>query len=792
MCKSLFCSLLAVLASVCSISGANLEVLSSSASQFHFIIEFDFNDLDYRTESDSLKSHFYTVQIGIPYGANPRLQLAEGRQLGQVETTRKISPKFSSVSHPIVEVSRPLQVRGRSLVRLNIYPVIGSQMYHEVEVVLSFDGGHPSDGSMAYDPQFDRVFKTALANYDQFSRWPVYDKPVSKQVIEEGPFTGEGEWYRIEVNQTGIYSITGTQLQSAGLNLSNLESNDLHILNGGGLTLPQDNLKQRPKLEEISILVVDGGDGIFDNADTVFFYGEAVNRWLYRSGKEPYYVNHAYDDVNVYWLKVSNEPCVRMTEVDASPGLPIDTVITTFRRYRHSEQDNMLRRLANGGIPEYYTWYWSNESSMELFVTTPGAVEGELARFVLNGRTYNPGYMDLWVNDIPATDTCDQFNCRYGVSSLRDGLNEIRIALHGGSEADPYFNYLNIEYTSLLVPDGNVLDIVFDPFVGRARLDIIDNFSSSITIFDLADPLRPVILSGIECAGGDISFSVVGKSDGLNRYYAGMRSEALSPVSIERAWPADLYLSNTQTDLIIITSHDLIGALDEYIDYRQNEKRSISIVAAEDIYDNFSFGIFDPTAIRDFLKYAYEHYPTPAPSAVLFVGDANYDYLDHLGTGLINRVPSWILPSDGATSDDSYVYFGAYGLLDGDTSYIVGDRGYDMLTARWPVRSANEISTIISKIKHYEATSTRGFWRNKMTFVADDEHAAGSHDETFHANQTEELEQDHTPRSFQRNKIYLWDYPFVGRYKPDVNGDIVSAFNNGSLIVNYVGHGNPD
>ncbi|MEA2031149.1 MAG: type IX secretion system sortase PorU [candidate division Zixibacteria bacterium] len=792
LCKSLIFACFAVLVGVFPSRGANLQVISSSASQFHFTLTLNLDDLDYRTESDSLRSRFYTVQVGIPYGANPRLQLAEGNQLGVVKAIGGKSLKQSSVSHPVVELSKPLLVRGRQLVRLNIFPIVGAKMYHKVEVLLSFDEGMTAGGTVANDPYFDRIFQSVLANYKQFSRWPVYHKPATKQVVEKGPFSGDAEWYKIEINQTGIYGVTGSQLQSAGLNLNSLQSDNLHILNGGGLTLPLDNLELRPKLEEISILVADGGDGIFDLADTIFFFGEAVDRWLYRSGMEPNYVNNVYGDVNVYWLKIASETCNRMSEVDASPELPIDTIVTTFRRHLHSEQDNIIRRLSNGRIPDYYRWYWSDDPSMELFVTTPGAVENKSAHFVLNGYTYDPDYMDLWVNDVSATDTCNKFECRCGVSSLHDGLNEIYLELHGGSEAGPYFDCLNIEYTSLLVPDGNILDIMLEPFDGRARLDVIDNFTSQVMVLDLADPLHPAILTGVEHSEGTISFSVMAEGDGLNRFYVEDRSSALSPESVEHTSPADLYLTDKQTDLIVITDHTLVSTLDEYVEYRQNEERSISVVAVEDIYDNFSFGLFDPAAIRDFLKYAYEHYPSPSPSAVLFVGDGNYDYLNNLGTGLANRVPSWIMPSDGATSDDSYVYFGAYGLLDGDTSYTVGSRGYDMLTARWPVRSTDEINTIVAKIKQYESESTLGFWRNKITFIADDEHAGSNHEETFHADDCEELERYHTPRSFQRNKIYLWDYPFVGRYKPDVNGDIVKAFNDGSLIVNYIGHGSPD
>jgi len=58
--------------------------------------------------------------------------------------------------------------------------------------------------------------------------------------------------------------------------------------------------------------------------------------------------------------------------------------------------------------------------------------------------------------------------------------------------------------------------------------------------------------------------------------------------------------------------------------------------------------------------------------------------------------------------------------------------------------------------------------------------------------ETERLDSSYVPRQLTREKIYLWDYPSVNFSKPTCNDAIVRAFNNGTLLVNYVGHGNPE
>jgi hypothetical protein len=80
-------------------------------------------------------------------------------------------------------------------------------------------------------------------------------------------------------------------------------------------------------------------------------------------------------------------------------------------------------------------------------------------------------------------------------------------------------------------------------------------------------------------------------------------------------------------------------------------------------------------------------------------------------------------------------------------------------------------------------------WRNRITFVADDE------DGNTHVNQADQLAvlMDTTYRNFNINKIYFDAYvqqstPGGQRY-PEVTRDINNDVNRGALIMNYTGHG---
>jgi hypothetical protein len=784
----------------------DVTILSSSSSEFYCTVHNSLAGLERQTEADSTITFFNSVHVGIPYGATVNLVLVQGASLTALDIDDDELAKLSPKSYPLAVLSAPITVRGRQLVAVRVFPVVENSVYQEVTLKLGFSGGLTDGGVPANDPQFDRILAATLANFDQFKTWPVPDRGLQKVAQPvQGPFGMTSSWFKIAVNQTGLYKITGAQLEQVGLILDNLPSDSIHLFNGGGLPLEVSNDKPRPAFTEVSLLIEDGNDGIFNRSDYIIFFGEAVDRWLHRSDTMPRFINNPYTDRNIYWLCTSGFPNAgrRMSQIDAAPYGSVDTVITTFRRRVHAEEDHLLRCPDDGVITDYYRWYWANESELIFFVSTPGAIDEETASVQLVGRTYDNGdsndslgYMDLYVNGDWAVKTyCDRSNCSYYTASLVDGLNEIRVALWRDVNAPPYFDYLDLQYSSRLVPSNNTLDIALDSLAGSAQIEVIDDFRFPAVVLDVADPLHPAILTGYDSADGLITFQAELEDNGPNRFYVGTIQQALAPFFIEPASPPDLRAATEQIDLFIVAPREFAKAMDEYVDYRQTDGISMAVVTIEDIMDNFAYGLYDPTAIRDFLKYAYQNYPSPAPSAVLLVGDGTYDYLDHLGKGISNHVPPYIHPYDESASDDNYVYFGEYGILDSDTSfdtsYVPQDRGYDMMVARWPARNIREINIIISKTKVYESPANFGLWRTNILLVADDEFGTLDN-ETFHVTQTEELEKNHIPPLFHREKIYLWEYPFVNLSKPAVNDAIVNSINKGTLLFNFVGHGNPE
>jgi len=785
-----------------------VEVVSSSDIEFHFTVVTDsrLSSLDHEQTDDGRDLAYQSVLVGIPSGSSVRLLSAEGHSPVPVSLKPGdlLAGKISA--SPLVEISRPFEVRGRLMVNVRVNPVVGEAVYREVDIRLGFVGGEVGSRNIPADdgPVFKRLFSASLSNYEQTKQWPSASRSSVMSTSEaDNDLLKATTWYKVIVTETGLYRLTGSQMAQAGVSLTGLDPDSIRLFNAGGIRLNEDNDSARSSFEEVAIVVEGGLDGNFDAGDQILFYGEATSRWIFEPNLEPHYESNPYTTQNVYWLAVSGDfsgPAVRMLEVNTTPGGTEDTTFTSFSRRVRAEQENLF---STGGIPphifDYYTWFWTDESDLTIFVPTPGAIPGTAAslEFAANTNTGTGGasYMDVTINSASATDKdCNSRWCFFETTQLLDGLNQVDLQLGPvATNIPPYFNYVEIAYQSRLRPDNSKLDFALGSYDGRALIEIDDLFSSDPFMLDLSNPRQPRLLTGNERTGGFLSIEIDLAPTGPNQFYFTLMQQALSPVSITEASVNDLRDISRQADFIIVTTEAFAPYLDEYTTYRESQGYSIKVALVSDIIDNFSYGLYDPTAIRDYLKFAYENYPAPAPSAVLMVGDGNYDFLNHLGGGVPNHVPPNIRQTDSVYSDDAYVHFGKKGMLDSDTSYTnVPDRGFDMLTARWPAVNGKEILSIVQKIIGYETTGSFGLWRNKIALIADDQFGDNNSNEIFHTTQAEELDQTHIPSYFGREKIYLWEFPFVNRQKPAVNDAIVGAFNRGALIVNYIGHGNPD
>jgi len=196
------------------------------------------------------------------------------------------------------------------------------------------------------------------------------------------------------------------------------------------------------------------------------------------------------------------------------------------------------------------------------------------------------------------------------------------------------------------------------------------------------------------------------------RSYIMVGSNLKSP-RVERAAAGTLRSAGRRADYLVVGPRDLLPEAEPLLTLRRRQGLRSVAVAVEDIYAEFGFGESTPESVREFLRYAYHHWRKPAPRYVVLLGDATYDFKDHLGTGVVNRVPTLVLQTSYLwTASDS-----AYAAVNGD------DVLPDFAIGRLPAKNASEARAMVAKILTYEDGGA--FGSGPVVLVADDPDAGG-------------------------------------------------------------------
>ncbi|MFQ5583748.1 MAG: type IX secretion system sortase PorU, partial [Calditrichia bacterium] len=257
--------------------------------------------------------------------------------------------------------------------------------------------------------------------------------------------------------------------------------------------------------------------------------------------------------------------------------------------------------------------------------------------------------------------------------------------------------------------------------------------------------------------------------------------------------------SQRKGKFVIILPDEFYDAAEPLETFRESQQPfplQTERVRLSEIYREFSSCVEDVTAIRNFLKWAYNNWQD-YPEFVLLLGDGSYDYKGINFPNYINRVPAFEIEGatqtelDSRESDQYYVAF---------SSTSLGQLLPTIALGRVVANSITDIETYIEKVvkysKSYNINNEANGWQTTLTFVADDENPGVPGSEWFHLRDTESLINNYVPRKFDITKIYLVDYETqaggLSQIKPGATEDLLNQINRGTLMINFFGHGNPD
>ena len=715
-------------------------------------------------------------------------------------------PKEDLVSFGEFGLIREVFSQSINLSPIKFYPAQNRiRIYTKIIFKINFS----PNGVIASRPS-DNFLDGILVNYDVAKYWnqESANKKLNKITVSNSVLSS-GKWIRFEASEEGIYKISKSQLSLYGIDANNVDPRTIKIFNNGGKVLPENNSLPRPlDLEENAIIVVGEDDGKFDDADYILFYGRGNSFWDYGSdGKTISRFYHPYSNKNYYWITANGSNGKRITNKPGENTTPAFNQSTT-EAFESWEQDKI--NLGKTGRQFFGDDFSNSVTSRTYTNTLNGRVNSVPINYSLRFIVGAPSSMTFRMSE-NGTQIFQQnlagYSGKYIVgkshvinATFSDPLASNRSVLNLSVTPSTistvgYLDYFTIKYEKELRAFSDNLLFFSNPLGGLIEYSLIGFSSSNIKVFDVTDYSNvKLVTNHLLISGGECKFQINESAEQRSKYLAVENNGYKSPTNPIEISNSNLHGEVTGAKYVIITHKNFLEAANKLKNYKENRAPitiSTYVADIDQIYNEFSGGIVDPTAVRDYLKYSYENWQIK-PEYVLLFGKGTYDYKNIEGFG-DNFIPTWqteeslifVYASDSYTTDD---YFTRVSGIDFDPDLIIG-----RITCTNPTNA----EAMVKKIEDYELYQEKGEWRNLITLVSDDGCKSGDCNEgAMHTMPSENLSIFNFPKSFNYNKIYSAAYPDVitgqGRRKPEVNKAIIDAINEGTLLVNYFGHGSPE
>jgi len=628
----------------------------------------------------------------------------------------------------------------------------------------------------------------------------------AQRTYKSNSVLASGVWAKIAVKDAGIYKVDVAFLGSLGFNTSSISSGSIRLFGNGGAMLSEAN-SDLPidDLSENAIMVVDGGDGVFNGVDYFLFYASGPDKWIKDSlNKRFIHQKNIYSDSAYYFITIGGNGQRVSSQQNALS--PTSTVNSFNERIFHELDTVNLLSSGKEWFGEEFADAPGKTLSRSFSVNIPNLLVNSTITLTSNcaARSINvASRFDVRVNNqliqqiaIPSTGPgfYDLFAQQIQLSSnalfSQDALQINYTYVPGGFNSQAWLNFFEINARrSIVLPGNGQLSFRDWSSVGNNNAEfIISNVNSSTQVWEITDPLSPIRMQG-NISGNELRF--VNNATRLREYIAFNPSNALIPVNAGRIQNQDLHNSQ-QTDYLIITHSSLISEAERLANFhRQKNNLKVAVIAIDKIFNEFSSGSQDPVAIRDFVKMYFDKAGSNVanrPKYLLLFGDASFDYKNRINNNT-DLVPAYqnkisLDPLSTYTSDDFF------GFLDDNEDINSGlvTNLLDIGIGRIPAKNITEAKNYVDKVIAYNAKESFGAWRNIVSFIADDE------DNNLHLQDAELVTGTVSANPvFNIQKIYLDAYPqqsgSAGSRYPTVNEAINNRIENGTLIFNFIGHG---
>jgi hypothetical protein len=723
------------------------------------------------------------IQGAVSYRERPEAYSTDGllpeapvlvTRIGLLRDQRVVTLSVRPIQyHPL---QRSLRIAQRMTIRLTFTPSL------QRSAVLS-----PSREARRHP--FEKGYRASVLNYETAREWRRRARLSSAQKQVSNWYDPRADWYKIRITEDGVYRLNATWFETAGVTL-----------------LPGDieRLKLYVDGDEEPLLVRDDGDGILGDNDFLLFYGR------FRRQPDRDFENRLGRD-RVYWLRVGQDDGLRYTPQDGSVDASMSEA-TSFEGMVHAEVDSIYERFGNA--PDAVRDHWQGARSGSPLtadgqgddivreVTLPGlsTEAGGTARVDvgMHGLTSRPDldpdhHVTILVSDsvVVVEGAWDGQEAFIMTGEIDAG--ELRDTLRVTLSTPGHSSYFPTDPTALLYVDSVLLNWITVAYprsflategMLRFALPAVADSGNSVRVGDLRtqnitvlDRKRTAVLTNVLAEADGAGFGArFGVRSGGTHLVFDEDAIRLAPPA-ERDENSDLRGERQGASYVVVTHGMFKNQSEQLAEHRRSEGLSAIVVDVQDIFDEFAYGHLTETAIREFMVHAYDTW-AERPTYLLLMGRYTYDYRDLQGQAQFRRrslVPA--MPFQSVRRGVAYTdHF--FGTVAGDDPFM------DVWVGRFSVNNTLEANSVVQKVIGYDQ-AVQAPWRGKILYMANWDRAEGA--SLFIADSDNLIEKYTDPFGLEALRVYHdADTPLAPN---ESSSEVIRQFNEGRLIVNFMGHG---
>lgn len=576
----------------------------------------------------------------------------------------------------------------------------------------------------------------------------------------------QSQFFKLKISNEGIYHLTLDQARSIGASTIS----EISIFGYPGM-LPQTVDSIYLKLQEIPAKEKDG---------KLYFYLSSPHSYSYSESEGLNYNHNLFSDSLSFLISKTPSPL----RIESIQGKNADEFPEIFYKWSFlkEEEINILNsgrvwysRSLVPGITRGYAFPLQSDTDFPWKLSA-----------ILMSQSLSISNLTLAVDDLPISsiDFASIPSSTYGVKGRENSvtkdflptgkkIDRVRITFQSSDvNALGYFDYLGfgVPTSTLGIEEG----VFSKSSKGKGTIEP----AQGLFVWEISDFHNPKELDFSSGNQFETQKIVV---------FDPNKSNSIQDLSL-----ADLSLRNQESwpELLIIAPKIFKNSAEKLQVHKLARGVFAEVVYLDEIYDAFGYGNKDLNAIRNLI--AWHLHNGKNLKNILILGKGTFDYKGKLG-GRPNLVPIYtsrnsLNPLATFSSDD---YFG---LIDWGQGIWEESRAGDEImqigVGRLPVISSQEAAIVVDKIIHYEKSPVPGDWKRTITFLADDgDNNIHLRDSEAHASTLSEKSPE-----LKQSKLYLDRFTQISngeqQSSPETKKALENQLQDGTLFLNYVGHGN--